>query len=49
MATQNLPINNHRPGTFQEKTVPKDAQLAGWAWLVESFGARAPVCHGIGA
>jgi hypothetical protein len=45
MATQNLPINNHRPGTFQEKNVPTDAQLAGWAWLVQSFGVRAPVRH----
>jgi hypothetical protein len=43
MATRNQPINNYRPGTFQEKTVPAEAKLAGWAWLVQSFGARAPV------
>jgi len=45
MATRNQPIKNHRPGTFQEKTVPAEAQLAGWAWLVQSFGVRAPVRH----
>jgi hypothetical protein len=43
MATQNLAINSDRPGTFQEKTVPAQARLAGWAWLVQSFGVRAPV------
>jgi hypothetical protein len=43
MATQNQAINNDRPGTFQEKTVPAEARLAGWAWLVHSFGVRAPV------
>ncbi len=43
MATGNQPINNHRPGTLQEKTLPADARLAGWAWLVQSFGVRAPV------
>ena len=43
MATQNQAINNDRPGTFQEKTVPAEARLAGWAWLVQSFGVRAPV------
>ncbi len=45
MATRNQPINNHRPGTFQEKTVPAEAQLVGWAWLVQSFAVRAPVRH----
>jgi len=43
MATGNQPIKNHRPGTFQEKTLPADARLVGWAWLVQSFGVRAPV------
>ena len=43
MATQNQLINNDRLGTFQEKTVPAEARLAGWAWLVQSFGVRAPV------
>jgi len=43
MATRNQPVNNHRPGTFQEKTVPAEAKLVGWAWLVQSFGVRAPV------
>jgi hypothetical protein len=43
MATRNQPIINNRPGTFQEKTVPPEAQLAGWAWLIQSFGVRAPV------
>lgn len=43
MATGNQPIINLRPGTFQEKTLPADARLVGWAWLVQSFGVRAPV------
>jgi hypothetical protein len=43
MPTQNQLTNNDRPGTFQEKTVPAAARLAGWAWLVQSFGVRAPV------
>ncbi|MHB1960273.1 MAG: Fic family protein [Acidobacteriaceae bacterium] len=43
MATQNQLPNNDRVGTFQEKTVPAEARLAGWAWLVQSFGVRAPV------
>jgi hypothetical protein len=43
MATQNQAINNHRPETFQEKTVPAQTRLAGWSWLVQSFGVRAPV------
>src|ERR1700760_3902637 len=37
------PNNNDRVGTFQEKTVPAEARLAGWAWLVHRFGAQAPV------
>ena len=43
MVTQNQAINNDRPRTFQEKTVPAETRLAGWAWLVQSFGVRAPV------
>src|SRR5258708_28428304 len=43
MPTQNQLISNKRIGTFQEKTVPAEARLAGWAWLVQSFGVRAPV------
>jgi hypothetical protein len=43
MATQNQLPDNDRVGTFQEKTVPAEARLAGWAWLVQSFGVRAPV------
>ena len=42
MATQN-PLPDDRIGTFQEKTVPAEARLAGWAWLVQSFGVQAPV------
>ncbi len=32
-----------RAGTFQEKTVPPDTRLAGWAFLVHTFGVRAPI------
>ena len=31
------------PGSFQEKLVPKGAQLAGFAALVQAFGIQAPV------
>lgn len=41
MATQNQ--NSDRVRTFQEKTVPAETRLVGWAWLVQNFGARAPV------
>lgn len=37
------PNKGDRVGTFQEKTVPADARLAGWAWLVHRFGVQAPV------
>ena len=37
------PNNNDRVATFQEKTVPAKARLAGWAWLVHRFGVQAPV------
>ncbi len=43
MAAQNHLPNHGRVGVFQEKTVPPEARLAGWAWLIQSFGARAPV------
>jgi hypothetical protein len=43
MATQSLLPNDDRVRTFQEKTVPDEARLAGWAWLVQSYGVRAPV------
>ena len=44
MAAQNQLPNNDRV-TFQEKTVPAEARLSGWAWLVQSFSVRAPVHH----
>ena len=31
------------PAVFQERTVPKDCQLAGWSFLTHVFGIRAPV------
>ncbi len=43
MATKNQLPDSDRMRTFQEKTVPAEARLAGWAWLVQSFGVRAPV------
>ena len=43
MMAQNQLQNTGHVGTFQEKTVPAEARLAGWAWLVQNFGARAPV------
>jgi Fic/DOC family protein len=43
MATQNKLPDNDRVRTFQEKTVPAEARLAGWSWLVQCFGVRAPV------
>jgi hypothetical protein len=43
MTTQNQLPNHGRVGVFQEKTVPPEARLAGLAWLIQSFGARAPV------
>lgn len=45
MPLQNQLPDNGRARTFQEKTVPAETRLAGWAWLVQSFGARAPVRH----
>ena len=43
MATENQPRNDDYARTFQEKTVPTDTRLAGWAALVQTFGVRAPV------
>lgn len=43
MATENQPNNDHLAGIFQEKTVPADTRLAGWAALVRTFGVQAPV------
>ena len=37
------PNNNDRVGTFQEKAVPAEARLPGWAWFVHRFGVQAPV------
>lgn len=33
----------HGEGIFQERTIPKGARLAGWAALVNTFAAAAPV------
>lgn len=30
---------------FQERTVPRDTRLAGWAALVETFHLQVPVRH----
>jgi hypothetical protein len=43
VAPEHQPHNNDRVGTFQEKKVPADTRLAGWASLVHTFGLRAPV------
>ena len=43
MAAENHPRNHDHAGTFQEKTVPADTRLAGWAALVQTFGVQAPV------
>lgn len=39
------PNDRDRVGIFQEKTVPANTRLAGWAWLVQKFGVQAPVRH----
>ena len=36
-------IDFEKPLSFQDKTVPKGTQLAGWAALVHALGLRAPV------
>lgn len=47
MAPENQPNspnnNDHAAGTFQEKTVPVDTRMVGWAALVQTFGVQAPV------
>jgi hypothetical protein len=43
VAAENQPHKNDHARTFQEKTVPADARLAGWAALVQTFGVQAPV------
>jgi hypothetical protein len=43
VATETQPNNNHLTGIFQEKKVPADTRLAGWAALVQTFGVQAPV------
>jgi len=35
--------NTDHVRTFQEKTVPAEARLAGWAWLAQKFGVQAAV------
>jgi Fic/DOC family len=45
VAVEYKPHNSDHVGTltFQEKTVPADTRLAGWAALVQTFGILAPV------
>jgi Fic/DOC family len=43
VAAENHPPAVDHPATFQEKTVPADTKLAGWAALVQRFGVQAPV------
>jgi hypothetical protein len=43
VAAENHPRNYDYARTFQDKTVPADARLAGWAALVQTFGVQAPV------
>ena len=45
MVTENQPNSDDfaGTGTFQEKTVPADTRLAGWAALVHTFAVQAPV------
>ena len=43
MTSENRIPNNDYAETFQEKTVPQDSRLAGWAALVRAFGVHAPV------
>src|SRR5260370_14917622 len=38
-----MALNRETPRTFQEKTVPPDTRLAGWAALVYRFGIPAPL------
>jgi Fic/DOC family len=43
VAAENHPPAVDHAATFQEKTVPADTRLAGWAALVQGFGVQAPV------
>jgi hypothetical protein len=43
VVAENHPRNDDYARTFQEKTVPTDTRLAGWAALVQTFGVQAPV------
>ena len=43
MLAENHPASNDHAGTFQEKSVPADTRLVGWAALVQTFGVQAPV------
>jgi len=43
VAAENQTQSHNYAGTFQEKTVPSDTRLAGWAALVWAFGVQAPV------
>lgn len=45
MAAENHSSDNGHIGIFQERTVPPDMRLAGWAALVQAFGVQAPVRH----
>jgi hypothetical protein len=43
VTAENHPRNDDYARTFQEKTVPTDTRLVGWAALVQTFGVQAPV------
>ena len=43
MAAENHLGHNDHARTFQEKTVPADTRLAGWAALVQTYSVQAPV------
>jgi Fic/DOC family len=45
MALKPEPNKPNGVATFQERTVPADTRLAGWAFLVHAFGVQAPVRH----
>jgi hypothetical protein len=43
LAAGNQPHTIDHAGTFQEKSVPSDTRLAGWAALIQTFGVQAPI------
>jgi hypothetical protein len=43
MTAENHSRDDEHARTFQERTVPNDTRLAGWAALVQAFGVQAPV------